>query len=289
MMPDRLGPETVAPLPLSDRRLLLAVGKIVPRAEREEWSRVWQGELWHTRYGRRDGAGRELCVAADLSLGLACDALWLRGESWRRALCGTAILCLAWLAGLCVCAGLATLGLGGGWHRPGAHLEAQALRFMFAAPLVVFVSFATASRRQTIESSAERTIFRIRRALFCAAKTGLLLLLAFLLSVDVCQPVHLFLPNTADLLQILFFVVLALAGLRWGFADQEQRCEQCLRVLASPARVGRPSHNLLEWNGTEQVCRQGHGVLSVPEMESSWRQSSEWVDLTPTWDQPASV
>ena len=84
-------------------------------------------------------------------------------------------------------------------------------------------------------------------------------------------------------------VPFALVALRWVFADQEQRCQQCLRALASPARVGRPTYNLLEWNGTEQVCKQGHGLLSVPEMESSWRQSSQWVELAAGWDQPASV
>ena len=76
------------------------------------------------------------------------------------------------------------------------------------------------------------------------------LLLSFLLSVNLCLPLHAFLPATADLLQILFFVIFALIALRWVFADQEQRCQRCLRALASPARVGRPTYNLLEWNGT---------------------------------------
>jgi hypothetical protein len=83
---------------------------------------------------------------------------------------------------------------------------------------------------------------------------------------------------------LLLFVPLALIGLRWAFADQEQRCKQCLRMLAGPARVGRPSHNLLEWNGTELACKQGHGLLSVPEMETSWCDSSRWVELNPVWD-----
>jgi hypothetical protein len=46
--------------------------------------------------------------------------------------------------------------------------------------------------------------------------------------------------------------------------------------------VGRPSHNLLEWNGTELLCPDGHGHLSVPEMETSWCQSSRWTFQTPT-------
>lgn len=59
-------------------------------------------------------------------------------------------------------------------------------------------------------------------------------------------------------------------GLRWTLAEQEQRCKYCLQSLQNPARVGRPSHNLLEWNGTELNCKWGHGLLSIPEIETSW-------------------
>jgi hypothetical protein len=283
-----MSPHAPPPLPRFDRTLLRAVEKIVPTAARADWLRTWQAELWHTHH-RRHNRSRNVSVAADLSLGLACDALWLRTESWRQIFSGTAVLCLATLAALCLFSGVLTLAMAGGWRPLWPHLAEQLQHFLFAAPLVTFVSFGTASRRQAGQSFAANAIHRIRRGLFLAAKTALTLALSFLLSVDLCLPLHAFLPNTADLLQILFFVIFALIALRWVFADQEQRCQQCLRALASPARVGRPSHNLLEWNGTEQLCKQGHGLLSVPEMESSWRQSSQWVDLTPTWDQPASI
>ena len=117
---------------------------------------------------------------------------------------------------------------------------------------------------------------------------ALVLLLGFLLSVDLCEPMHRVFPGTADILQIFCFVVLGLVGLRWAFRDLEERCEQCLRALASPAQVGRPTHNLLEWSGTEQICKEGHGLLSVPEMESSWRQSSQWVEQG-AWNRAASI
>jgi len=281
-----MSPHAPPPLPRFDRTLLRAVEKVVPDAAREDWLRTWQAELWHTHHRR---GARRLGFAADLSFGLMCDALWLRAESWRVAFGGTAVLCLATLAGLCVFSGVLTLAMGGGWRPLWPHLAAQLQYFLFAAPLVTFVSFGTASRGQAGPRAAGRAAFQIRRGLFLTTKTNLTLLLSFLLSVNLCLPLHAFLPATADLLQILFFVIFALIALRWVFADQEQRCQQCLRALASPARVGRPTYNLLEWNGTEQVCKQGHGLLSVPEMESSWRQSSQWVDLAPSWDQPASV
>ena len=86
-------------------------------------------------------------------------------------------------------------------------------------------------------------------------------------------PMH---RGLSDVLQELTFVLLALVGLRWSFEDHEQRCKDCLRSLASPERVGRPSHNLLEWSGTKQICLLGHGALSSPEMISSWCERSRW-------------
>jgi hypothetical protein len=276
------------PLPLFDRELLRAIERIVPAPERAEWARTWQAELWYVHHrNRRSSAG--FAILADLSIGLTRDALWLRTESWRRALSGTPTLCLGSLLGLCLLSLLIDLALGGSWWAIVPHLAEQFRRFLFAAPLVIFVGYATATRRHIEPSVGSRTRSVLKRQLFSTTKTALILMLAFLTSVDGCEPIHWLFPNTADVLQIFLFVIVALLGLRWAFRDQEQRCEQCLCSLASPARVGRPTYNLLEWNGTQQVCRQGHGLLSVPEMESSWRHSSQWVERRPRWAEAKSV
>jgi hypothetical protein len=253
------------PLPTFDRNLLLMVERIVPADERAEWTRGWRAELWHGHY-----YGRTYRATTELTAGLIRDALWLRGESWRRAFSGTATLCLASLIGMVTMAGLLAIALHGGI--PALRFDAQVKRFLLEAPLVLFVSFATSSRRHTQQGRGW-----LKRQTFLWAKTALVLMLAAVLGWDVCQPLEKLLPLLADILQILCFVAFALVGLRWTFADQELRCKQCLRLLATPARVGRPSHNLLEWSGTELVCKQGHGLLSVPEMETSWCQTSEWV------------
>jgi len=278
-----------SPLPLFDRILLRTVAKAVPFSEREEWLDTWQAELWHVYHCSRNRRSRTFGVIADLSVGLTCDAVWLRTDSWRRAFSGTAILCLVSLLGLCVLSTLLGLALSGSWHSLSLNLGGQFKRFLIETPLVVFVTFATASHRHLEQNTPGKKIYWIKRQLFFTTKTALVLLLAFLLSVDVCMPIRMSLLYTADLLQILFSVFFSLIGLRWSFNDREQRCKQCLRSLATPARVGRPSHNLLEWNGSELICKQGHGLLSIPEMETSWCQASQWVEQTPGWDQAASA
>ena len=149
-----------SPLPLFDRNLLRAVEKVVPSAEREEWSRTWQAELWHMHHRRRNHRSRNHCISAlgittDLSIGLTRDALWLRTDSWRRTFTGTPILCLASLLGLCFFSTLISLALNGNWHSLCLYLSDPFKRSLLEAPLVVFVAFATASRRH-IEQKLHR-------------------------------------------------------------------------------------------------------------------------------------
>ncbi|HZY64083.1 MAG TPA: hypothetical protein VFE38_16315 [Edaphobacter sp.] len=267
-----------SPLPRFDHNLLRVVQRLVPGEERDDWSRTWEAELWHLHHRRGvDRVGP--CIATSLSVGLTRDALWLRTEYWRRSYTGTPALCLAMLAGLCFFSALISLALSGSWHELVLYLDGPLQRALLETPLVVFVAFAANSQRQVEQGPGTKKLYWMKRQLLLAAKTALVLLLALLLSADVCQPLHASLPNTADVLQIFFFSIFALIGLRWDFRDQEQRCKQCCRSLATPARVGRPSYNLLEWNGTELICKHGHGLLSIPEMETSWCQSSQWIGL----------
>jgi hypothetical protein len=266
-------------LPRFERNLLRIVSKLAPAHEREEWSRNWQAELWYMHQRSRHRQVSPLTGVLDLSIGLTRDALWLRTETWSVAFSDTAALCLASLLGLSILSALVALALAGNWHSLDLYLRDQFTRSLIAAPHVLFVLLATAPRRHSGERSITRWRFWIKRQFFFLLKTLQVLLLSFLLSVDLCVPLHNPFPFTADLLQLFSFVLFTLIGLRWAIGDQEQRCKQCLRSLTTPARVGRPSHNLLEWNGTERSCRHGHGLLSIPEMETSWCQSSRWIHL----------
>lgn len=278
-----------SPLPRLYRTVLRCAEWLVPGDGRDEWRRSWQAELWHVHHGadRRRALGE--LRALDLAVGVALDAWWLRTDAWRRAYHGTAGLCLASLSGLCLVAWLIALSAVGDMGALGDGLMQPLAASVFATPLIVFVTYATAWNPHTGPRTPGRTLYWVRRQLFFVAKMMLLLQLTFVLSVEVCLPLRERVPGTADVLQILFFVILTLLGLRWGFADQEGRCKECLRSLQSPERVGRPSHNLLEWNGTEQVCRDGHGLLSVPEMQTSWCESSRWTGPVAGWDSAASI
>jgi hypothetical protein len=270
----------VPTLPSFDCRLLTAVQKLVPRSEREQWLRAWQAELWHVHHDDRQSRLQAATIMIDLAIGLVRDALWLRTEDWRKAFSGTAVLCLGTLASLILLCTLIDLALVGGAHSLWVYIRMPILRCLVAAPLVLFVSLATGLRRHAGRSSARNRGLQWKQALFFPAKVIQIMVVALLLSVALCFPLHTFFPYSVELLQILCFVLSTLAGMRWAIRDQELRCKECLRSLAMPAQVGRPSHNLLEWNGIELSCKQGHGLLSIPEMETSWRRSSEWVEMS---------
>ena len=261
-----------SPLPPLDRALLRSLLRMVPASDRSDWHRCWQAELWHRRHPQSGTAHS----AADLYPGLLCDAFWLRKECWRRALTGTAVLCLVTLTVFAVVALLPLLAYFGDLNTGLCFLIADFLRFLIEAMLTTIVGFAFASQI-TEHADPHAPAIRFRAHLFLAAKLTLVQILAYLLSLDVSLP---FLPRyrfAAEILQPQIYTVLALLALRWSFYDQNTRCRQCLRSLSAPLRVGRPSWNFLDSNGTHLACPDGHGLLNVPEFETSWRQSSEWI------------
>jgi hypothetical protein len=273
-----------SPLPFFHRAILRSVQHIVPVTERDDFLRSWHAELWHTLHCVPRRRLNVVRLHIDLPLGVVSDALWLRTHSLRRSLAGTPTLCIASLLALSLLSFVLAVLSYGGRHALGLYLSRQAEHSLVAVPILLFVSYAIASFSHIELNSIPHTLRWINHLLFSALKTSLALLLTFLLSVCIARPLYIPLPRAADLLQILFFVIFALFAVRWSFHDQEQRCKHCLCSLATPARVGRPSHNLLEWTGTEQTCKQGHGRLSVPEIETSWHQYSRWIDQTSSFD-----
>jgi hypothetical protein len=186
-------------------------------------------------------------MMADFSIGLTRDALWLRTESWRRTFTGTAILCIASLLGLILIASLIVLVPEAGWRSLSSSLGEQFNRSLFAAPLIVFVAFASASSRHIDQGSQSKARFWMKQQTFFWAKVVQVLLLAFVLSVDICQPLHKSFPATADFFQIFCFVLFALIGLRWAIHDQEQRYKHCLHSLATQLASAVP--RIICWSG----------------------------------------
>ena len=269
-----MNPSLPSPLPHADRRLLHIVRRLVPASQREEWTRSWAAELWCSHHAPRGTATRTLFS------GVVRDALWLRSEQLDQAVSGTPLLCLLTLLSFVALSALPALSRTGHWNGLAPWLMRQGPRFVCESTLIVFVSCATAPSE--VAGAATRRRLWLKARLFQWARNLLVLALAFSLAADLAFPFQAPLPLSAEFLQSMSFALFALLGLRWSSQDDLARCRQCLRALAAPERVGRPSHNFLEWNGTELLCSRGHGLLSVPEIETSWCRASAWVPHQPS-------
>ena len=157
--------------------------------------------------------------------------------------------------------------------------------FLFALLLALLALPATTSLplgEYPVQGSRISRSLRIRRWMFLSLKFGLLLptlcfgavTLAYAFPVD---------PTNSLYIQLTVSFLVGLFGFRWALSDQRHRCPVCLSTLTSPARVGEPSRNFLGWNGTELICTEGHGLLHVPELPTSWFGTQRWLYLDSSW------
>ena len=125
---------------------------------------------------------------------------------------------------------------------------------------------------------------RLHRWGFLGCKIALLLPIVYFVSLDLAHLRTTLDPLSSEYIQLASSFSICLFGLRWVLRDQRQRCPVCLKRLTHPARVGQPSRNFLAWNGTELICVAGHGLLHIPEIQTSWFDSQRWLYLDPSWD-----
>jgi hypothetical protein len=127
----------------------------------------------------------------------------------------------------------------------------------------------------------------LQAGFFCA-KTGLALLSVLLAGLEFTHAPAITMTGGTDLwaepLSTWLFLMASMGVLAWSILDQRRRCRVCLGKLGLAAHVGCPGCILLDWAGTELVCMEGHGMLHVPEMASSWHEPERWTALDESWD-----
>ena len=125
---------------------------------------------------------------------------------------------------------------------------------------------------------------RLCRWVFMSTKIGLLLPLVYFSSVDLAYWPTTYYSNSLEYAQLIFSFSICLFGLRWALLDQRQRCPVCLRRVSNPARVGHASRTFLAWYGMELICTEGHTLLHVPGMPTSWFSTQRWLYLDTSWE-----
>lgn len=154
----------------------------------------------------------------------------------------------------------------------------------FALGLTLAVVMAFASIRPTWPRFDRRAS---KRVLFFTVKTVLLLIAVLLAGLEFTRAPSITMTGGTDLLTepltTWLYLLASMGVLTWSIYDQRRRCRVCLRRLGLAAHVGCPGCVLLNWAGTELVCTDGHGMLHVPEMVSSWQDPDHWTLLDESW------
>ena len=162
--------------------------------------------------------------------------------------------------------------------------------YLFFAALSLLAGIALGSKRLgSAKTHKIKLSFRntVRWWGFFVLKTLLLLAVCFVGSLELMGKISIMLTGSVHHLVGPFstwlFLVTAMVALTWSLHDQGRRCRFCLGRLSNEASVGTPGYLLLDWWGTELVCADGHGMLHVPEMKSSWLEFDQWVSLDESW------
>jgi len=126
-------------------------------------------------------------------------------------------------------------------------------------------------------------ITRFRRWAFLSTKIAGIVAVVYCGSLDLAYCSTTIGTVRSQYIQLATSFLAFLFAFRWALHDQRKRCPVCLRSLTNPARVGQSSQNFLAWSGTELVCLQGHGLLHVPDIPTSWFSTQRWLYLDPSW------
>jgi hypothetical protein len=150
----------------------------------------------------------------------------------------------------------------------------------FALPAIASVSLAE-------YSFSARAPSRIRRAIrlgFLGMKFVLIMLITYFSSIDLAYWRSSVSSPSGVYVQLFTSFAVFLFGMRWALSDQRQRCPVCLRRVINPAQVGMASRTFLAWNGTELICADGHTLLHIPGLPTSWFSTQRWLYLDTSWD-----
>ena len=170
---------------------------------------------------------------------------------------------------------------GGGWdHFECTPLDRNTPIFASVVTVLmslVFLPLITSLRLGDYPATAHspRRAIRLRRWCFLGLKLALVCPSVFWAAriVDVVAPG----------MQAHALLVGYLLAFRWALIDQRRRCPVCLRTLTNPTSIGSSSQMFLEWCGTELICARGHGLLHVPEIETSCYSGQRWLYLDSSW------
>jgi len=268
------------------RAILFCAALLVPRLGRQEWMAEWTGELWHLIHSRNAVKHSSAYVRGSIfrfCLGSFPDAIWLRLNRFdsarkERLWLRSPVRCILFLLILA-----AITSWGAYWESmlqppyTDPQFMASCLLVLAIAVLIlpIATTFSLGHYPARLHSSARSA--RLNRFIFLGIKVAILLPIVFCGTLALAPGLALGGVRPQGMLIGYFF------AFRWALIDQRRRCPVCLRPLTNPVRMGRASHTMLEWCGTELMCSRGHGLMYVSDTPTSSYSSQTWLPLDSSW------
>jgi MacB-like periplasmic core domain len=167
----------------------------------------------------------------------------------------------------------------------------RSLRFwlaMGAFSMLIIVGLNWRTFHQLCTTSPHRTTRDVCRWWgFFALKSGLLVALVWLLSVDlvegVLQRIGLVPLHIAGGVVMWAFLVGLNVALGWSIRDQNARCRSCLTRLRTQIILSACVVPLWDPSGCDLLCDKAHGMLHIPAMQLSSMDSERWITFDESW------
>jgi len=167
----------------------------------------------------------------------------------------------------------------------------RSLRFwlaMGAFSMLIIVGLNWRIFHQLCTTSPHRTTRDVCRWWgFFALKSGLLVALVWLLSVDlvegVLQRIGLVPLHIAGGVVMWAFLVGLNIALGWSIRDQNARCRSCLTRLRTQIILSACVVPLWDPSGCDLLCDKAHGMLHIPAMQLSSLDSERWITFDESW------
>ncbi len=283
-------------IPLALRCLITASSWIAHPRERQQWRFHVEAEVraWWELVERGELTTRSAPEVITRVWQIAATVLWsrvnsdwilrfVRGPQFLFAVCGVSLATLAAISnGFSATRTVAAIIYNTLAGTPSALISSETV-FVFVTPLgfaLLIGLLLIASRWPTLHGASWRYWP------FLATKIAMVLVSVPLFWIELSAMVRARMLGfpcqklvTGFLFRLLFITVYVLA-LRWCMRDQQRRCAICLARLSLPVSIGTCA-SVFEPATVEFVCLQGHGTLSVPQIETG--EPSRWTSFDASW------
>jgi hypothetical protein len=289
--------EPTAKPPVICLSLLRVAAWLAPPDDRAEWKSRWTSRLWNLwiLIDRGELAARGSVETALLCRAAIAAAFWMRFNpvTFRRWLRGPGALITMGGAGLLL---LAMLSHGFRGLRELIFVTIDwnsGPRLLKYDPRADFVvgHFAAIVMAWTVGGAISTLCGRVlnhsgwKYWAFLGAKLLLIALLGPLVWLEFGGFLRANLPPGGPrafltTISTLFFFGSFGCCVVWAFADQRQRCPDCLGCMALPVTIGSWA-SVFNPVTTEFICDEGHGSLCLAESEMSG--DDRWIKLDASW------